>query len=569
MAPEVDRIVCGPSRCGHGARMSHPSGDAERADAVVVGAGHNGLVAANLLADAGWRVHVLDAADSPGGATRSAELAAPGWSTDLGSAFYPLGAASPVLRGLDLERYGLHWCHAPQPLAHVLPDDRAAVISRDLDTTAASVERFAPGDGAAWRRLADQWQELREPLVGALLAPFPPVRGAARLLRATGTPDLLRLVRRLVLPVLRFGQEEFDGEGARALVAGNAMHADVPPTGAGSTAFGWLLAMLAQDVGFPVPEGGSGALTGALVDRLRAHGGRVDSNRPVARVLVEGGRAVGVVDTAGGTVRADQAVLADVAAPILYRELVGVEHLPWRMRADLDRFQWDHAVLKVDWAVSEPVPWTAPEAHGAGAVHVGADTRGLVDLGADLAAGRVPETPFLIMGQLTTADPSRSPRGTESLWSYTRVPHDALTSPDEVAAHVERMEAVVERHAPGFRDLVVGRAVSDPDTLQRQDPSLVRGALMHGTANLHQQLVLRPTPGLGRPDTPIDRLFLAGASAHPGGAVHGGPGAAAARAARARAGGLGPAYAALVRAGHRAVHGRPERVPDPDGTLLE
>jgi phytoene dehydrogenase-like protein len=549
--------------------VTHPSGDTERADAVVVGAGHNGLVAANLLADAGWRVHVLDAADSPGGATRSAELAAPGWRTDLGSAFYPLGAASPVLRGLDLGTYGLRWCHAPQPLAHVLPDDRAAVISRDLDTTVASVERFARGDGAAWRRLAAQWQELREPLVGALLAPFPPVRGAARLVATTGTPDLLRLVRRLVLPVLRFGQEEFDGEGARALVAGNAMHADVPPTGAGSTAFGWLLAMLAQDVGFPVPEGGSGALTGALVSRLRARGGRVDSARPVARVLVEDGRAVGVVDTAGGTVRADHAVLADVAAPILYRELVGEEHLPWRMRADLDRFQWDHAVLKVDWALSEPVPWTAPEAHGAGAVHVGADTRGLVDLGADLAAGRVPATPFLIMGQLTTADPSRSPRGTESLWSYTRVPHDALTDPDEVGAHVARMEAVVERHAPGFRDLVVGRAVADPDTLQRQDPSLVRGALMHGTANLHQQLVFRPTPGLGRPDTPIDRLFLAGASAHPGGAVHGGPGAAAARAARARAGRLGPAYAAVIRAGHRAVHGRPQRVPDPDGTVLE
>ena len=226
--------------------------------------------------------------------------------------------------------------------------------------------------------------------------------------------------------------------------------------------------------------------------------------------------------------------------------------------ADLDRFQWDHAVLKVDWALSGRMPWTAPEAHGAGAVHVGADTRGLIDIGADLAAGRVPENPFLNLGQLTTADPSRSPRGTESLWSYTRVPHDALRDPDEVARHVARMEAVLERHAPGFRDLVVGRFVSDPDTLQRQDPSLVRGALMGGTANLHQQLVFRPTPGLGRPDTPVDRLYLAGASAHPGGAVHGGPGAAAARAALARAGRLGPVYAAAIRAGHRAVHGRPE-----------
>ncbi|MFC5064139.1 phytoene desaturase family protein [Actinomycetospora atypica] len=535
--------------------MSRPSGDNERADAVVVGAGHNGLVAANLLADAGWSVHVLEAAGTLGGATRSADLAAPGWSTDLGSAFYPLGVASPVLRGLDLGAHGLRWVHAPQPLAHVLPDDRAALVSRDVDVTAASLERFGAGDGEAWRRLAAQWQELREPLLAALLAPFPPVRGAARLLRTAGTPELLRLVRRLVLPAQRFGEEEFRGEGARVLVAGNAMHADVPTTGAGSTAFGWLLTMLAQDVGFPVPEGGSGALTDALVARLHARGGRVESDRPAARILVEHGRAVGVVDRAGGTVRAARAVLADVAAPILYREMVGDEHLPARMRADLDRFQWDHAVLKVDWALSGRMPWTAPEAHGAGAVHVGSDTRGLIDIGADLAAGRVPEHPFLILGQLTTADPSRSPRGTESLWSYTRVPHDALRDPDEVARHVGRMEAVLERHAPGFRDLVVGRSVSDPDTLQRQDPSLVRGALMGGTANLHQQLVFRPTPSLGRPDTPVDRLYLAGASAHPGGAVHGGPGAAAARAALARAGLLGPVYAAAIRAGHRTVHG--------------
>jgi phytoene dehydrogenase-like protein len=532
-----------------------PSGTGDRVDAVVVGAGHNGLVAANLLADAGWEVLVLEATDTPGGATRSADLAAPGWRTDLGSAFHPLGAASPVLRGLDLERYGLRWSHAPQPLAHVLPDDRAAVISRDLDVTASGLDTFAPGDGDAWRRLAAQWQQLRDPLLGALLGPFPPVRGGLRLLRSTGSPDLLRLVRRLLLPALRFGVEEFRGEGARALVAGNAMHADVPPTGSGSTAFGWLLSMLAQDVGFPVPVGGSGSLAAALVARLEARGGRVETGRPVAEVLVERGVAVGVADRAGGSVRARRAVLADVPAPVLYRDLVGCGHLPSRLRADLDRFQWDHAVLKVDWALSGPVPWTAPGARDAGTVHVGADTTGLVDLGADLAAGRVPETPYLILGQLTTADPTRSPRGTESLWGYTRVPHDALRGPDEVDAHVARMEAVLERHAPGFADLVVGRAVSGPDELQHQNPGLIRGALMAGTASPHQQLVFRPTPGLGRPDTVIDRLFLSGASAHPGGAVHGGPGAAAARAALARGGRLGPAYAAAIRAGHRVVHG--------------
>ena len=225
------------------------------------------------------------------------------------------------------------------------------------------------------------------------------------------------------------------------------------------------------------------------------------------------------------------------------------------MRADFARFQWDHGLLKVDWALSGPVPWTAREAGSAGTVHVGADSTGLLDVAADLAAGRLPRTPYLILGQLTTSDPTRSPPGTESLWGYTQVPHYALSDDAAVDAHVVRMEAVLERHAPGFRDLVVGRAVSGPDTLQQQNPGLVRGALMAGTAGLHQQLVLRPTPGLGRADTPVDRLFLAGASAHPGGAVHGGPGAAAARAALARSGLAGPAYAALIRAGHRVVHG--------------
>jgi phytoene dehydrogenase-like protein len=527
----------------------------EDVDAVVVGAGHNGLIAANLLADAGWSVTVLEASDAPGGAVRTDQITAPGWHHDLGSAFYPLGVASPVLRGLDLGAHGLRWRHPPEPLTHVLPDDRAVLLSRDLDTTATSVEGFAAGDGDAWRRLAAEWQRLRDPLLETMLSPFPPLRGASRLVRALGTPALLRLARRLVMPASRFAEEEFAGEGARLLVEGNALHTDLSSGQAGSAVFGWLLAMLAQDVGFPVPEGGAGALSEALVHRLAASGGSVQCRRPVQRVLVEAGRAVGVVDAEGGLVRARRAVLADVPAPMLYRDLVGTEHLPARMVADLDRFTWDDAVLKVDWALSGPVPWTAPEARRAGTVHVGGDSRDLIDFGADLAARRLPRHPFLLVGQMTLADPSRSPAGTESLWAYTHLPHGQPRTDAEIDRQVERMTAVLERHAPGFSDLVVHRTVSRPGDLQARIPSLIDGAIMGGTSAIHQQLFLRPTPGLGRADTPVDRLFLAGASAHPGGAVQGGPGSNAARAAMARAGLLGGAYRTAIGAAHRLVHG--------------
>jgi phytoene dehydrogenase-like protein len=534
--------------------MASTSSTGERFDAVIVGGGPNGLVAANVLADAGWSVLVCEAAAEPGGAVRSAEITESGFSTDLGSAFYPLGIASPVLSELGLDRFGLRWRHAPTVLAHVTPADRCVVLSRDLDTTAESVDRFATGDGAAWRGLYQQWSRIRPDLLETVLRPFPPVRAGIRLARTMGGPELLRFARMVAQPARRYVEEQFAGEGARLLVSGNAMHTDLGPDEAGSAVFGWLLSMVGQELGFPVPEGGAGMITTALAARLTDRGGRIDCGRRVARVLVRGSRAVGVRDAAGDPVLARRAVLADVVAPLLYRALVGEDALPARFVRDLDRFDWDDATIKVNWALREPIGWTAPGVRGAGTVHLGADLTGLRAFAADVAVGRVPDEPFLLLGQMTTADPSRSPAGTESAWAYTHVPRGLRWDAHALARHVERMEAVVERSAPGFRDLVAARAVQGPLDLQNQDENLVQGAINGGTAAMHQQLFFRPVPGLGRADTPIDRLFLAGASAHPGGAVHGAPGANAARAALAANGPTGPAYRRLVRAAHRRIY---------------
>ncbi|MFE3384691.1 phytoene desaturase family protein [Streptomyces anulatus] len=511
-------------------------------DAVVIGAGPNGLVAANLLAAAGWSVEVLEAQPEPGGAVRSDRGVHPDYVSDLFSAFYPLAAASPVLGGLELQEEGLEWSRAPRVLAHPLPDGRCAVLERGARETAAGLDVFAAGDGAAWLDLYGTWTRLGPDILRALFTPFPPVRATVRLaakLRAAGG---LRLARTMVLPVRRVGEEEFRGEGARLLLAGNALHADLGPEAAGSGGFGWLMSMLGQTYGFPVPVGGAGALTTALVRRLERHGGVVRGGERVDEIVVRAGRAVGVRTASGESVPASRAVLADVSAPALYGGLVDTRFLPEQLLSDLRRFQWDFATFKVDWALSGPVPWTAGEATTAGTVHLADGVDGLTRFAAQIATGRVPDRPFLLFGQMTTADATRSPAGTESAWAYTHVPHrikgdageDGLTGRwdrREQEAMADRMEHEIERWAPGFRSRVLSRRVLAPPTIEAMDANLLGGAINGGTAAAHQQLVFRPTPGTGRPETPVKNLYLASASAHPGGGVHGAPGANAARAA--------------------------------------
>ncbi|MEV6644158.1 NAD(P)/FAD-dependent oxidoreductase [Amycolatopsis sp. NPDC051371] len=526
----------------------------DSADAVVVGAGPNGLVAANLLADQGWDVLVLEATDHPGGAVRTAELIEAGFRNDVCSSFYPLAAVSPIIAGLGLDRYGLRWRHAPDVVAHVLPDDRCAVLSRDLDRTATSVATFSPADGDAWRAEFDFWCGIRDDLIDALFTPFPPVRAGAKWLRHQGIAELLRFLRMTLMPARAHTNERFAGEGAKLLFAGNAFHADLGPGHAGSAVFGWLMGMVGQEVGFPVPEGGASAITDALVQRLTDRGGRIACGREVARVVVADGRALGVADTEGGLVRARRAVLAAVPAPTLYLNLVGADHLPRRFLQDVQRFHWDDATVKVDWALSGPIPWRNPDAAGAGTLHLDHDLAGLGRYSAELGGGTVPDRPFLIAGQMTTSDPSRSPAGTESAWAYTHVPRGHDWSGDKLRHFTDRVEAVIERHAPGFTTRIRGRSIYGPHDLEEHNHNLVEGAINAGSAAAHQQLVFRPVPSLGRADTPVDRLYLAGASAHPGGAVHGGPGANAARAALARNGLGGGLYHKAIDQAHRLLY---------------
>ena len=511
-------------------------------DAVVIGSGPNGLVAANLLLDAGWSVLVLEAQPTAGGAVRSDEAVAPGYVHDTFSSFYPLSAASRTLAGFRLEEHGLRWRHAPAVLGHPMPDGSWALLHRDRETTARLLDERHRGDGDAWRVMCDQWDRIGDALVGSLMTPFPPVRSGLATLARLPSVGGMDFVRGLLTPARQLVEQRFGGEAARVLVAGNAGHADIPLDAPGSGLMGLLLAMLGQTVGFPVPEGGAGNLSGALVRRAESLGGVVRCNRRVTGIDVRRGRATGVRTEDGDHVAAARAVIADVAAPHLYGRLLDEGDVPPRMTRRMRSFELDPATVKVDWALDGPVPWAEPPRHAPGTLHIADSLGDMVEGLGQVAAGSVPARPFLLAGQMSTADPTRSPAGTESMWAYTHVPQRArgdagdgavrgVWDADDLERFADRMQDRIERLAPGFASRIVARRVLGPRELEARNENLIGGAINGGTAQLHQQLVFRPVPGRGRAETPVGGLYLASASAHPGGGVHGAPGSNAARSA--------------------------------------
>lgn len=510
----------------------------------VIGAGPNGLVAANLMADAGWTVHVLESQNQVGGAVASDDSVADGFVHDTFSSFYPLSAASPVIKGLGLERYGLKWRHAPAVVGHPRPDGTWALLHRDVEATAAGLEAHHSGDGEAWLGVHREWSIMGPAIVDALLSPFPPVRAGLRALTKLPKVGGLDFVRTMIEPAQSLVESRFQSEAARLLMAGNAMHADIPMSAPGSGLFGMLLAMLGHDVGFPVPEGGAGRLASALANRFTSLGGTIQLGSRADRIVTDRGRVTGVI-TAGGEHRQVRAVIADVAAPALYGDLVPWSELPARVRTRMTKFELDPGTVKVDWALSGPVPWATPPAVAPGTVHIADSINDLRSSLEMVHAHVVPAHPFLLVGQMTTTDPTRSPAGTESLWAYTHVPQEVQSDErdqvtgswddTEIERFADRMQDRLERYAPGFGSRVLARRVLGPHQLQARDENLINGAVNGGTAGLQQQLIFRPIPGTGRADTPIRGLFLGSASAHPGGGVHGACGSNAARALLAAA----------------------------------
>jgi phytoene dehydrogenase-like protein len=499
------------------------------ADAVVIGAGPNGLAAAIRLAEAGRSVVVLEAADHYGGAVRTEELTLPGFHHDTFSSVYPAGAASPVFGRMPLAEHGLEWVHPESCFATPLPDAPAPALYRDMDRTVASLDAVHAGDGAAWRAFAEPFLGSWDAVAATMLSGFPPVGGPVKLLTQAGPLRSLGFARLLAESSIGLARRTFESGGARAWLYGAAMHGDTPPHMPGGAIAAAYLNLMGHAVGWPSPRGGAGRLADALVGHLRSLGGEVRVGTPVERVLVAGGRATGVATASGEELRAG-IVVADVM-PHALLALAGDALSGW-YRAMVKRYHYGPSTLKVDWALDGPIPWADATVRGAGTVHVGGSEDELLAT-IDRQEQGLPEHPFLLLGQQTVADPSRAPAGKHTAWAYTHGPQHGVDWEAEADRHVERVEAQVERYAPGFRDRILARHVLSPATLQERNANLVGGDVGGGSYKL-RQVLFRPLPSLSPYRTPVKGLFLGSAATFPGGAVHGVPGDAAARAALRR-----------------------------------
>jgi len=467
-------------------------------DAIVVGSGPNGLAAAIVLARAGRSVLVLEGADTVGGGMRTEALTLPGFVHDTCSAIHPLGVASPFFRSVPLEEHGVEWIQPPAPLAHPLDDGTAVVLERSLDETAAGLDG---ADGEAWRRLLGPFVGSADELMEGLLAPPLPPRH----------PLLLaRFGRKAIRSASSLARAAFVGERARSLFAGNAAHAMLSLDATASASFGLVLATLAHAVGWPLPRGGSQTIADALASYLRSLGGEIETGRWVESL---------------DEVAAAKTVMLDVT-PRQLLSLTGAK-LPARYRGALEGYRYGPGVLKVDYALSGPVPWRSAECARAATVHLGGTLDEIARAEREVSQGLHPERPYVLAAQQSLFDPTRAPNGSHTLWAYTHVPNGSGVDV------TDRIEAQLERFAPGFRDVVLERSVLDPAALERHNPNYVGGDINGGSAELRQLLarpVLRPVPYR----TPIDGVYLCSSSTPPGGGVHGMCGANAARAALRR-----------------------------------
>lgn len=477
-----------------GGRTREPPGVPEEPlDAIVVGSGPNGLTAAVTLAEAGLRVRVYEAADTAGGGARTAELTLPGFQHDVCSAVHPFGAGSPAFAALPLAAHGLEWIEPEVPAAHPLPDGSAALLRRSLDETVAGLGVGGRAYRSLVRPFVGRWWDVAEDVMRPIGSAWP------------AHPLLLgRLGWRALLPaaaVLR----GLAGDAAPALFAGIAGHAGEPFGTPLTAAFGLLLAVAGHDVGWPVPRGGSQAITDALVSYLESRGGE----------LVTGHRVTRLADLP----RAHAYVL-DTSAWAL-RGLAG-DRLPGRFLDRLDRFRPGVGVFKLDYALSEPVPWRATACRRSATVHVGGLAPEMAAGLRALRAGRPAERPLVISAQPSLVDSSRAPAGRHTFWAYAHVPNG--WSGDLTAA----IEDQVERYAPGFRDVVLARVAEGPAALEARNANYVGGDISSG-GERGLQAVFRPRPSRVPYATPDPSVFLCSSATPPGPGVHGMGGHHAAR----------------------------------------
>jgi len=463
-------------------------------DALIVGAGPNGLAAAITLARAGRSVLVIEAKATVGGGARTAELTLPGFRHDICSAIHPLGLGSPFLRTLPWEQLGVEWIQPDLPLAHPLDDGTAIALHREFAATAASIGR----DGDAWRALleplAADWEKLAPTLLGP--HPFSP-----HLLPLTrfGLPGMLPAA---LLPRLAFREER-----ARALFAGLAAHSFLDFGQPFSSAFGLVLGMLGHRVGWPIPRGGSQAIVDGMARYLQSLGGEIVCGWEV-KTLDELPRS--------------RAVLLDVTP----RQLLAMagEKLPVVYRRRLEKYRYGPGVFKIDYALSAPVPWAAPECRRAGTVHIGGTLPEIAASERAANRGQLPERPYVLVAQQSLFDDSRALAGKHTLWAYCHVPHGST------ADRTEAIEAQIERFAPGFRETILARATRNTQAIHADNPNYIGGDINGGVQDI-RQLWTRPLLRWPPYATPLPGVYLCSSSTPPGGGVHGMCGYHAARAA--------------------------------------
>jgi phytoene dehydrogenase-like protein len=470
----------------------------DRFDAVVVGSGPNGLAAAIELSRDGHRVRVYEANATIGGGCRSGELTLPGFVHDTCSAIHPLGLASPFFQTVPLASHGLEWANPPFGLAHPFPDGSVAVLSTTLNETAESVG----ADGDAWidlyGPLIDDHEILIGPLLGPLRIPKHPI--------AMGRFGLLGL-----RSALSLARSRFEGERARGLFSGMAAHSIIDLHKPATAAFGLVLGLIGHVVGWPLPVGGSQAITDALVRELESLGGEIVTDTRVTSLDMAGDADAVLFDTNPRQMRD----IAGDALPAWYRRIIG-------------NYRHGPGVFKLDWALDGPVPWTAPECARAGTVHLGPTMEDIAVSEHAAWTGTIADRPFVILAQQSLFDPTRAPDGQHTLWGYCHVPNGSTVD------MTERIEAQIERFAPGFRKRVIARSTMDPADIHTSNANFVGGDINAGAQDI-RQLFTRPVPRYDPYSTPNPRLYICSASTPPGGGVHGMGGYHAARSALRRA----------------------------------